>query len=897
MGLVISWWLVVEVLGLVGMPLASVIFANLPDRGWALSKPLSILIVGWLIWFPLSVITALPYSAAWITGTFIVFAGLNLVLLRRTDLKSNLYRLITGRPLYIATSEAVFAAGFLLLAWIRSFNPAVAITEKFMDVAFLSSLVRTQHLPPPDPWLSGYSINYYYFGHFLLANIAKVLGTQPGTAFNLGIAVICGLVATAVFGVSANLAAILRADKDLYRALPFGLFSLLMVLVLGNLNSVQVWWQTALQWTHTAAGQGESPLVWLLQRNLWLNQNLMWDPSRVIPGTINEFPAFSFTLSDLHAHVLALPFDALVVALALNLIMGRARGIGAFGSGRDALYSLIGAGIVIGSLYAINGWDLPTYLGLALLALAGQQWLAHGRRFSRLFLLDLLVPAAILTALSFLLYLPFYLEFVSPSQGIGVVPVTGRSPIGDEISIFGLPLFVAGSLLFVWGISRLASLLPEEIPGLAGIIPFRGRDGVVRVSSRLQAGLALGLVLAVLVLVTLGSQQAPDWTLFWCLLLVGACIALTLGYLLPQKPASPASPNPSPAEPATGTLDRPRGELFILILIGTSAALVGVCELLFVRDIFQDRMNTVFKLYYQAWLLLGICGGPALMLLLVGARRMLASTMASLSLDPEPAALALAGVGGPVLGIRSSGPDVDSPVDVASPVDGRIFAGQRPAQPAFLPKLRWVAAAGILVWIAVVAGLVAATLIYPVLASSYVTNNYTLASGTQATLDGTAFMASQPASACVPCANCAAYSGTDHDDNLAILWLNTHVQGSPVILEAPGCEWSYYSRISAFTGLPTLIGWPGGHEGEWRVNWIPEHQLGDILDVRAEVTNDIYTNPNQGTDLSLLRQYHVRYVYVGQLERDLYAGANLDRFKEFLRLVYNRDGVSIYAVP
>jgi uncharacterized membrane protein len=129
------------------------------------------------------------------------------------------------------------------------------------------------------------------------------------------------------------------------------------------------------------------------------------------------------------------------------------------------------------------------------------------------------------------------------------------------------------------------------------------------------------------------------------------------------------------------------------------------------------------------------------------------------------------------------------------------------------------------------------------------------------------------------------------------MWLNTHVEGSPVILEAPGCEWSYYSRVSAFTGLPTLIGWPGGHEGEWRINWLPDQHLGDILGERAAVTNDIYTNANEGTVLALLRQYHVRYVYVGYIERNLYASANLDRFSAFLRLVYHRDGVSIYAVP
>ena len=131
--------------------------------------------------------------------------------------------------------------------------------------------------------------------------------------------------------------------------------------------------------------------------------------------------------------------------------------------------------------------------------------------------------------------------------------------------------------------------------------------------------------------------------------------------------------------------------------------------------------------------------------------------------------------------------------------------------------------------------------------------------GTGLTLDGTAFMAAQSADACTPCATCPAYAAPIMDDNEAILWLNTHVQGSPVILEAPGCEWSYYSRVSAFTGLPTLIGWPGGHEGEWRINWLPEQHQGDILGARAAVANEIYTNPNQGTVLALLRQYHVRY--------------------------------------
>jgi YYY domain-containing protein len=901
MGLVFSWWLVVELLGLVGMPLTSVVCTYLPDRGWALGKPFALLIVGWMIWFPLSIITALPYSGAWITGTFIAFAGLNLLLLRRSDLRADLRRLITTRPVYIAVSEAVFAVGFLLLAWIRSFNPGVWGTEKFMDVAFLSSLVRTQHLPPPDPWLSGAPINYYYFGHFLLAGVAKVLGTQPGTAFNLGIAMIFGLVATAVLGVATNLAASLRADKNLYRALPFGLFSLLLVLILGNLNGAQIWWQQALQMVKTATGQPGNPWSWWLHRNLWVYYN-WWAPSRVIkpPSTINEFPAFSFVLSDLHAHVLALPFDTLAVALALNLLLGHGIGLRVFGRGRIGIGSLVATGIILGSLYCINGWDLPTYLGLVLVALACQQWHAHGRRVNTFFLLDLLVPALILIALSLLLYLPFYHNYASPSQGFGYVPPSDRSPIGDEIAIFGLPLFLICSLLFLWGVRGLTPLLPRHAPG-SRIQSGRSSDDIgVQTSAtwltpRVVAVLVIGLVFALLVLVTLWSSQAPDWTLFWCLLLAGSCVALAVGYLLPGVAG-------------TEFMERQRAELFMLILIGTGAALVGACEVVFLRDIFQDRMNTVFKLYYQAWLLFGICGGPALMLLLSAARDWVLRAMAATA--PQPGALALAArerflSGVSVLGRAhiATSEDMSDMGDLNVKdfdfVDEDAATAQETSQPGstLLPELRWAGAAGILLWIGVLVILVGAALIFPVLATSSVTNNFTLAPGTSATLDGTAYMAGQSADVCTPCATCQPYAGTNRNDNEAILWLNSHVQGSPVILEAPGCEWSYYSRISAFTGLPTLIGWPGGHEGEWRINWLPEQNQGDILGLRAAITNEIYTSPNEGTVLKLLRQYHVRYVYVGQLERNLYASANLGRFGKFLRLVYSRDGVSIYAVP
>src|SRR5262249_56947541 len=120
-----------------------------------------------------------------IRATFLAYAAGNIALLRRPAVRATLRDLLTNARAYMLASEALFALAFALMAWLRAFTPAVVDTEKFMDVAFLSALWRTPHLPPPDPWLSGYPINYYYFGHFLVATFATVLGPQPRTACNL----------------------------------------------------------------------------------------------------------------------------------------------------------------------------------------------------------------------------------------------------------------------------------------------------------------------------------------------------------------------------------------------------------------------------------------------------------------------------------------------------------------------------------------------------------------------------------------------------------------------------------------------------------------------------------------------------------------------------------------
>ena len=193
--------------------------------------------------------------------------------------------------------------------------------------------------------------------------------------------------------------------------------------------------------------------------------------------------------------------------------------------------------------------------------------------------------------------------------------------------------------------------------------------------------------------------------------------------------------------------------------------------------------------------------------------------------------------------------------------------------------LRLLSAGGIVLWIVVCLALLVAGMIYPVLATAARTDNFTLARA----LDGTAYMATDP---------------TNQGDARAISWLNDHVSGNPVIVEGArsGSEYTHYGRVSAFTGLPTLLGWDG-HEVQWRVNWFQQPGHGDMIGQRLDAVTRIYTDADSQRVLALLHQYSARYVYVGAAERELYPSTNLDRFAGFLRVVYQADGVTIYAVP
>src|SRR5438552_11928902 len=243
------------VLGFVCLPLTNSLFPKLPDRVWAFSKAIGTAVLAFCVWLPLMCLSVLPFSQFFIAGIFLLLLAGNIIGFLKV--RQTIAKVVRVNVPYILISEAVFAGMMFLLGWIRSFVPDIRSFEMFMDEGFIAGIMRSPHFPPNDMWFAGSPINYYYYAHFAAATLGKLLGQLPSIAFNTGICMFFGLTAVNLFGVTCNVvswARYLRARAQtqdatvtvsierpdtlhlpLWRSVPYGLLTMAMGLVLGNL--------------------------------------------------------------------------------------------------------------------------------------------------------------------------------------------------------------------------------------------------------------------------------------------------------------------------------------------------------------------------------------------------------------------------------------------------------------------------------------------------------------------------------------------------------------------------------------------------------------------------------------------------------------------------------------
>ena len=192
-------------------------------------------------------------------------------------------------------------------------------------------------------------------------------------------------------------------------------------------------------------------------------------------------------------------------------------------------------------------------------------------------------------------------------------------------------------------------------------------------------------------------------------------------------------------------------------------------------------------------------------------------------------------------------------------------------------------------WTAAVVALVAAGLLYTILATrAKINDRFDVKLGP--TFDAMEFLT-------VARGNEQGQEYSFRDEYAALIWMQDNIQGTPVVAESAAApEYrSLRNRVPMYTGLPSIIGY----------NWHQKQQRSilpsDTIDRRVSDVNLLFTTIDANQAWSLIQRYGVGYVIVGYPERLYYPALGLIKFEQMvtagrLRVAYKNEHVTLYQV-
>ena len=593
------WFLTVELIYVLTLPISILAFRALPDKGIVLGRCLGLLLVAYLTW--------IGVNLGWFTygreSIVVCLLGLTLVSLVLISRRFQYIRdFVRSHWKVLISSEALFILAFFGFLIIRILNPDIWHPfrggEKPMDLAYLNAVARSSVFPPYDPWFSGGFMNYYYWGYLIISVPLLITGITPLIGFNLAVPLLFALTATGAYSIGYNLAHSVSKysghsasrsstkGRKVIETISFkgpmlaGLSALMFVVVLGNLDGF-------IQISTNIYSALFNPNVTNIGFDFWRSSRMIpeivsikpsglkfWIPQNMknvsdISYHITEFPFFSFLFADLHAHMMSIPFSILTLGSALNLFLS----VGRSGPVRIGFATLL-LSLCLGSIWVTNSWDYPTYILLITLLVLIAVYMTGWSIFAKLSTFILCVGSVLI--FSVLLFWPFWKSY--QTFGASLAPSAWNTPISSFLSIHGLFIVIA-----IW---FFAHKMLDELHRVRSNV---GRNRLLivvkeKLTPRMVVPLAvlsIGGLISLCFLAIIGYYTASLTVVLITLSLIWIWILMNRGDSGDKSLA------------------------FVLLLLTVAAGIgYGVEFVRFNDDI--GRMNTVFKFYLQAWVLYGI---------------------------------------------------------------------------------------------------------------------------------------------------------------------------------------------------------------------------------------------------------------------------------------------------
>lgn len=338
----ITWYGYLFIIGLIFYPLAAKLFSSFIDYGYPFAKTIGI-IVGSYVLFVLGILHIIPFTQESILFMLVLTAIIFYTFLKKQIIV--IKKMTARQMLLLIGEELLFFLAFFWLVIVRGQEPSIHGLEKFMDYGFMQSILRSNYFPPLDMWLSadpsmpkGYPINYYYFGHLSGAFLIKFTGILPSIGYNFILATIFAQGITLAFSFSANCVYLyqryIKKNINPLWVIGIGALGSFLTNLAGNLHTIYLF-------TQGYPNENPEPF-WKIFQSIKMIENTMqisetgfinamvinskyWYPNatRFIPFTIHEFPSYSYVVADLHGHVFDIPFVLLTLGLLLHFFINK----------------------------------------------------------------------------------------------------------------------------------------------------------------------------------------------------------------------------------------------------------------------------------------------------------------------------------------------------------------------------------------------------------------------------------------------------------------------------------------------------------------------------------------------------------------------------------------------
>ena len=571
----------------------------LNDRGLFVSKIIGLVFISSFVWL-LTLFTPIPNLGYVWRISFLIFVIVAILKLLNKEFRREIINFIISKKTQILLYEFIFLSVFFFFVLLRMYDNNAVGTERPMDSMMLNSVFNSYYNPPNDLWMSGNKISYYYFGYWIFAGFYSIIFFDTNNLYNLSFGLIPALSSAAALSFISNFLYItknnkLKFIKPIFVAIitPFFLvFSSNFYGFVLFLDYIKIFPLSILNWLHGDKHVTIQNYEYFIPQDFWW----WWKSSRIINSyknnesldfTINEFPFFSFLLGDFHPHMISIPFFITTLILFTSYFVGSKYIYLSHKRPKISYLFTLLLILFIGSTGFINMWNLSFFVLFTFI-------LIYFYFYINKFQIKIIITSKFIREIllvwiiGILVFGNFYF-------------ITSDSNISYPFISFNYITTRPIHLIYVW-IIPFSIIIPllyfmfhENFYTKSKLSLFKTKSNLLFISLFIATSIIWAIVNMVI------SEQSLAQLLLS--LIFFYIFYLPLFFLIYHLITKTIKNN--------DVL-----KLSYYLLLFTAFILLYLSELFYVKDIFGNRMNTIFKFHYQVWIVFSITSGISLKFLL-----------------------------------------------------------------------------------------------------------------------------------------------------------------------------------------------------------------------------------------------------------------------------------------